>query len=142
VTHIGAFCNRGQVRGNRDAKAMDGARVLWDTRELRTILERHKVKALLQGHNHTIEEYRYNGVWYLTSAAVSGSWWAGDWLSSPQGYTVFRCEGDKLTWEHVEFPWEPHLEEGDTLERKRIAEQEAFRQEQQRLLAEERAAAR
>lgn len=142
VTHIAAFCNRGQMAGDRDYKAMDGHRVLWDTKELRTILERHKVKALLQGHNHTIEEFRFNGVWYLTSAAVSGAWWAGSWVGSPPGYTVFRCQGDELSWEHVEYPWEPHLEESDTLERKKIAEQKAFRQEQQRLLEAEQTGSR
>lgn len=140
VTHIAAFCNRGQITGNPEYRAMDGHMVIWDTKELRTVLERHNVKALLQGHSHTIEEYRYNGVWYLTSAAVSGSWWAGDWVGSPPGYTVFRCDGDRLTWEHVTFPWEPHLEENDTLERRKIAEHEAFQQEQQTLLEKERAA--
>jgi 3',5'-cyclic-AMP phosphodiesterase len=142
LTHIAAFCNRGQITGVPDYRAMDGHMVIWDTKELRTVLERHQVKALLQGHSHTIEEYRFNGVWYLTSAAVSGSWWAGDWVGSPPGYTVFRCDGDKLTWEHVTFPWEPHLEESDTLERKRIAESEAFRGEQRRLLEKERAGAK
>ena len=113
--------------------------VLWDTRELRTIFERHKVKALLQGHSHHIEEYRFNGVWYLTSAAVSGAWWAGSWTGSAPGYTVFHCQGNRLTWQHVQFPWEPHLEPDDTLERKKIAQQRAFRQEQERLLQRERA---
>ncbi len=142
VTHIAASCNRGQLFGDPNYKAMDGSMVLWDTRDLRIILERHKVKALLQGHSHNIEEMRYHGVWYLTSAAASGAWWAGDWVGSPPGYTVFRCDGDKLTWEHVEYPWEPQLEEADTLERKKTAELEAFRREQQRLLEKERAGIR
>lgn len=142
VTHIAASCNRGQLLGDPNYKAMDGSMVIWDTRELRIILERHKVRALLQGHSHNIEEMRYHGVWYLTSAAASGAWWAGDWVGSPPGYTVFRCDGDKLTWEHVEFPWEPHLEETDVHERKKIADFEAFRQEQQRLLEKERAGTR
>jgi hypothetical protein len=118
---------------------MDGHMVLWDTKELRTVLERHKVKALLQGHSHTIEEYRFNDVWYLTSAAASGSWWAGSWVGSEAGYTVFTCSGDGLAWEHRTFPWEPRLEEKDELERKKIAEQEAERAEQRRLLELERA---
>lgn len=142
VTHIAASCNRGQLLGDPNYKAMDGSMVLWDTRELRIILERHKVKALLQGHSHNIEEMRYHGVWYLTSAAASGAWWAGDWVGSPPGYTVFRCDGDKLSWEHVEFPWEPQLEEADTLERKKLDEFQAFRREQQRLLEKERAGIR
>lgn len=142
VAHIGAFFNRGQQLGARDYKAMDGHRIVWDTRELREILERHKVKALLQGHNHTIEEYRFNGVWYLSSAAVSGAWWAGNWVGSPAGYTVFHCKGDELTWKHIAHDWEPQLEPEDELERKRAAEKRAFDEEQQRLLERERAGIR
>jgi len=139
VTHIAAFCNMGQMSGDPNRKAMDGHMVVWDTKELRTILERHKVKALLQGHSHKIEEYRLNGVWYLTSTAASGSWWTGSWAGSPQGYTVFTCDGDRLTWEHKTYEWEPKLDPGDDLERRKIAEQQAEQAEQKRLLERDRA---
>ncbi len=142
VTHIAAFCNIGQTNGDPNYKAMDGHMVLWDTRELRTILERHKVKAVLQGHSHRVEEFFFNGVWYVTSAAVSGAWWAGSWVGSAPGFTVFRCRGEALSWTHHVFPWEPHLDPEDTLERKKIAEQRAFEQEQRRLLERERAGRR
>ncbi|MHC4611723.1 MAG: metallophosphoesterase family protein, partial [Planctomycetota bacterium] len=139
VTHIAAFCNIGQIKGDPQRQALDGSMVLNDTKELRTVLERHQVKALLQGHSHRIEEYRLNGVWYLTSAAVSGAWWAGDWAGSPPGYTVFRCEGDRLSWTHHVFPWQPHLEPDDDLERGKIAEHRAFQAAQRLLLQRERA---
>ncbi len=142
VTHVAAFCNQGQMSGNPKRKAIDGGMVLWDTKDLRIILERHKVKAVLQGHSHQIEEYRLNGIWYLTSAAAGGAWWAGDWVGSPPGYTVFHCHGDRLRWEHVTFPWEPHLEPEDNLEREKIKEENEFKAEQQRLLALERAGKR
>ncbi len=142
MTHIAAFCNRGQIQGATNYKSMDGSMVVADTRELRTVLERHKVKALLQGHSHDIEEYCYNGVWYLTSAAASGAWWSGDWIGSPPGYTVFHCRGEELTWEHVSFPWVPQLEPEDTLERKKTEEADAFKAEQQKLLERELAGKR
>jgi 3',5'-cyclic AMP phosphodiesterase CpdA len=140
VTHIAAFCANHQIAGDPACKGL--GRVIEDTVELRTILERHQVKALLQGHSHRIEEYRLNGVWYLSSAAGSGAWWAGEWVGSPPGYTVFRCEGDRLSWSHHSFDWKPHLEPGDDLERKLIAEQDAFVREQERLLVLERAGER
>ncbi len=140
VTHIAAFCNNIQIAARPDSKGL--GHVVSDTVELRTILERHQVKALLQGHNHRIEEYRLNGVWYLTSAAASGAWWAGDWVGSPPGYTVLRCDGPQLTWTHHPFPWEPHLEPEDEVERKAIAAQKSFVAEQQRLLEIERAGER
>ena len=142
LTHIAAFCNMGQQQGNPNRKAMDGSMVLWDTKELRLILQRHGVKALLQGHSHEIEEYHYENVWYITSAAVSGAWWAGNWAGSPPGYTVFPCDGDQLSWEHRRFDWEPRLEPDDDLERQKIAEQRAFKAEQERLLRQERAGQR
>ncbi|MGE0480928.1 MAG: metallophosphoesterase [Phycisphaerae bacterium] len=141
VTHIAAFCAIGQINGDREAKAL-GHMTISDSKALREILERHDVKALLQGHSHRIEEYRFNGVWYLTSPAVSGAWWAGDWVGSPPGYTVFRCHGDELTWRHEFFGWQERLEPEDELERGKIAAHARFIAEQRELRTRERAARR
>jgi len=141
MTHIAAFCNRGQLGGDPHRKAMDGNMVLWDTAALRDVLERHSVKALLQGHSHDVEEYRYNDVWYITSAAVSGAWWAGSWTGSLPGYTVFRCHSDELTWTCRQFAWTEHLEPEDVLERRKIAEQQAAARERAEKLSRERSGA-
>lgn len=138
VSHHAAFCAIGQYEGDAKRKALDGSMVLQDTRELRLVLERHGVKALLQGHSHKIEEYRYRGVWYLTSAAVSGAWWSGRWNGCGPGYTLLRCRGDELTWEQRSFAWEPRLEPDDELERTKTAELEAFEREQRALRERER----
>jgi len=140
VSHIAAFYGLDQAAGNADAKAMNPGMVLRDTKDLRLILERHRVTALLQGHSHVTEEYRYRGVWYLTSAAVSAGWWAGTWLGPDYGYTLFHCTGDRLTWEFRTFPWQTHLEPEDELERRKLKEHAEFIEEQQRLLARDRAA--
>jgi len=138
LTHIAAFCNQGQIAGNTDRKSMDGSMVLWDTKPLREVLERHHVKALLQGHSHDIESYRYNGVWYLTSAAVSGAWWAGDWVGSAPGYTIFRCSGENLSWTRRIFAWEAQLDPQDELERHKVSEWNALRKRQHDLALLER----
>lgn len=138
--HIAAFCNIGQIDGNPDAKAMTAGMVVTDNRALREILERHKVKAVLQGHSHRQEDFNYRGVNYLTSPAVSAAWWGGNWTGNPPGYTVFTCEGEILTWERVFYPWQYHLEPEDTLEAKKNEEWEAWQAEQARLLEEERMA--
>ncbi|HRX87024.1 MAG TPA: hypothetical protein P5572_18525 [Phycisphaerae bacterium] len=70
---------------------------------------------------------------------MSGAWWAGDWVGSAPGYTMFHCRGDDLTWEHRTFPWEPHLESADNLERRKIAEYAAEQQHQRELALKERA---
>jgi 3',5'-cyclic-AMP phosphodiesterase len=139
VVHVAAFCNMGQISGNPKHLAMDGSMVVWDTVELRKVLERHNVKCLLQGHSHRVEDTYWNGVWYITSAGGGGAWWAGSWTGSEPGYTVLRCDGDKVTWSHESFQWTPQLDAKDDLERRKIAEQKADREEQQRLLELERA---
>jgi hypothetical protein len=139
VTHIAAFCNIVQQQGRADYKSMDGSLVLWDTKDLRAVLERHKVKALLQGHSHQVEEYHFNDVWYLTSAAVSGAWWSGSWNGFPPGYTVFHCKGEDLTWEHRTYGWEAHLEPEDETERKKTADFEDAARKQNELRDRERA---
>ncbi|MBI1292957.1 hypothetical protein GC173_17235 [bacterium] len=141
VSHIAAFYNIPATEGNEDAKAMTPGMVLRDVKDFRHLLERHKVKAVLQGHSHRTEDYIYRGVSYLTSPAVSSCWWGGTWNGFPQGYSIFHCDGEQLTWDRVTYPWEHQLEPEDKLERERQAEWDAFEAEQRRLLAEERAAA-
>jgi hypothetical protein len=139
VTHIAAFCAMAQYNGDPERKALDGSMVLWDTKALREVLERHNVLALLQGHSHRREAYQFRGVWYLTSAAVSGAWWAGDWIGEGPGYTLLHCRGGKLTWEHQAYAWAPHLEPEDVLERKKLDEWRAYEQQQRELREKERA---
>jgi 3',5'-cyclic-AMP phosphodiesterase len=139
VIHVAAFCNVGQINGDPKHLAMDGSMVIWDTKELRKVLERHNVKLVLQGHSHRVEDTFWNGVSYVTSPAASGAWWGGSWTGSEPGYSIIRCEGDKVTWSHESYPWEPHLDPKDTLERKKIADQQADRADQQRRRDLERA---
>ncbi len=136
MTHIAAFCHIGQQEGNPDAKAMSHM-VVADNKAFRHILERYRVKAVLQGHSHVPEDYSYNGIWYITSQSVSAAWWGGNWKGFEPGYTVFSVKGDNLSWERRTFPWEHHLEPEDTLERERIAAHEAFLRQQASLRQEE-----
>lgn len=137
MTHIAAFCHLGQMNGDPEYNAI-GHMVVEDTVEFRHIIERHHVKAVLQGHSHVPEDFCYNGVWYITSQSVSAAWWGGNWKGYEPGYTVFTAEGESLAWERRTFPWEHQLEPEDDLERKRIAELRDFREQQLLLLQEER----
>jgi len=136
MTHVAAFCNIGQINGDPEIRAMNHM-VVKDNKTLRLILERHKVKALLQGHSHMTEDFCFNGVWYLTSPAVSAAWWGGNWLGFAPAFTVFHCKGDDLQWERVTFPWTAHLEPEDTLEKKKNEEQEEFLKQQEELREKE-----
>ena len=140
MTHIAAFCNRAQTKGDPSIPGYPPGLILTDTYKLQQVLERHHVKACLQGHTHRPEEYRWRGVWYITSPAVSGAWWAGDFTGHGPGYTIFHCGADgELAWDMHQYGWEAQLEPEDDGERKRNAAVKAMREKQGRLRDLERA---
>jgi hypothetical protein len=137
MMHIAAFCHSPQLTGNPEVKAYNGL-VISDNNALREILERHKVKVVLQGHTHQNEDFRWNDVWYVTSQSVSAAWWGGNWRGFNPGYTVFTAHEDgRITWERVHYAWEHRLEPEDTLEQRRILERADFEQAQRDLYLKE-----
>ncbi len=133
VSHYAAFNQMGQINADQELKAMNHL-VLKDNRDLRLIMERHGVKALLQGHTHMAEDFRFNNVWYITSQAASAAWWGGNWLGFKPGYTVLTLgRDDIINWEAVVYEWEHQLEPEDTLEESRILERKEFEQRQDSL---------
>lgn len=137
VSHYVAFNHMGQINQDFDMKAMNHV-VLKDNKELRLILERHHVKALLQGHTHMSEDFKFNNVQYITSQSASAAWWGGNWLGFEPGYTVLELgESDILDWHPVKYDWQHQLEPEDDLERERIKEREEFEQKQERLYQSE-----
>jgi hypothetical protein len=141
MTHIAAFCHLGQMNGDPKINPF-GHMVVEDTVKFRNIIERHHVKAVLQGHSHVPEDFYYNGIWYITSQAVSAAWWGGNWKGFLPGYTVFHATEETLRWERTVYEWQHQLEPEDTLERQKIAEREAFEKQQSTLRDQEISAAR
>lgn len=133
VSHLAAFSHKGQINNNFDMKAMSPI-ILQDNIDLRHILERHGVKALLQGHTHISEDFRFNDVWYITSQAASAAWWGGNWLGFKPGYTVLELsKSDIIDWKPVVYEWEHQLGPEDKTERERILERAQLDQKQDSL---------
>jgi len=141
TTHIAAFNNIGQFNASPDLLAMNHM-VVSDTKEFRQIIERHSVKAVLQGHSHIPEDYRFNGIWYITSQSVSAAWWGGNWKGYTPGYTLFEIKDEDFTWKRINFDWEAQLEPEDNLERERTQEYERYVEDQKILQQEEIAKSR
>jgi 3',5'-cyclic-AMP phosphodiesterase len=65
--------------------------------EVIALFEGHNVLGVLQGHTHVNEKVMWKGVPYITSGAVSGNWWHGTRMGTPEGFTVVRVEQGKLS---------------------------------------------
>ncbi len=57
----------------------------------------HNVLGVLQGHTHINETVLWHGVPYITGGAVSGNWWHGTRLGTPEGFTVVTVADNRLT---------------------------------------------
>ena len=65
--------------------------------EVLPLFEGHNVLAVLQGHTHINEVVTWRGIPYITSGAVSGNWWHGTRMGTPEGFTIVTIAGGKLT---------------------------------------------
>jgi len=65
--------------------------------EVIKLFEGHNVLGVLQGHTHINERVEWHGVPYITSGAISGNWWKGTRMGTPEGFTVVTVADGKLT---------------------------------------------
>jgi 3',5'-cyclic AMP phosphodiesterase CpdA len=66
-----------------------------DARKFRALfLESPNIKLCLSGHTHQYESLDYLGVRYITSGAVSGNWWRGEYMSFPPAYVMVNLYSD------------------------------------------------
>jgi 3',5'-cyclic AMP phosphodiesterase CpdA len=65
--------------------------------EVIALFEGHNVLGVLQGHTHINEMVEWKGVPYFTSGAVSGNWWRGTRMGTPEGFTVVEVKDGKLS---------------------------------------------
>lgn len=70
------------------------------------ILEQYKVKLVLQGHLHFLEDVYYNGIHYVTGGAVSSQWWNGPRFGMEEGFLKVNVSGEDFNWEYIDFGWE------------------------------------
>jgi 3',5'-cyclic AMP phosphodiesterase CpdA len=74
-----------------------------NARDVLALLQGHKVLGVLQGHSHVAERVLLNGVPFITGGAVSGNWWQGSFLGTPEGYLQVDVDGDELRTRYVTY---------------------------------------
>lgn len=84
------------------APAHQGTRVrnAWQVLEL---FDHYNVIGVFQGHTHVLETVTWHGVPYITGGAVSGNWWHGTRLGTPEGYLVVRVEKGRVIPDYVTY---------------------------------------
>lgn len=68
--------------------------------EVVPLFDGHNVLAVLQGHTHINEAVTFKGIPYISSGAVSGNWWHGTRLGTPEGFTVVGLRNGKAIWQY------------------------------------------
>lgn len=63
-----------------------------NTREIIDLLHPHNVLAVFQGHTHVLERVISHDIPFITGGAVSGNWWQGTHLGTPEGYMVVHVD--------------------------------------------------
>ncbi|WP_438382371.1 metallophosphoesterase [Asaia sp. BMEF1] len=71
-----------------------------NTREVLAALKGYNVLAVLQGHTHVLEYVRHNGILFITGGAISGNWWEGRHLGTPEGYMMVHVDGSEIRTEY------------------------------------------
>jgi Icc protein len=61
------------------------------------LIKGYNVLGVLQGHTHVNETVWWQGVPFITSGAVSGNWWHGTHLGTPEGFTVVDVADNRLS---------------------------------------------
>jgi hypothetical protein len=78
----------------------DNQLVVTNAHEVVPLFERHNLLAVLQGHLHVNELVQFKGISYVTRGAVSGNWWRGTHLGTPEGFTVVSLRNGGIDWRY------------------------------------------
>ncbi len=69
-------------------------------------LPQHNVRAVLAGHLHFMEKIQMNGVQFINSGAVCGSYWKGPNFGCPEGFGVVDPGADgSVAFDYRDYGW-------------------------------------
>jgi len=80
-----------------DHRTGRGSLSIDNSEQVIAIFNQHNVIGVLQGHTHIWETVTWHGVPYTTGGAISGNWWKGTRLGTPEGFTVVQVANGKMT---------------------------------------------
>ena len=57
------------------------------------------------GLNHVNATINWRGIQFITGGAVCAKWWRGDWYGTEEGFGMLNVQGNRVTWEYVDYEW-------------------------------------
>lgn len=88
-----------------DHRSGRGGNSIDNSEQVIAIFDKYNVIGVLQGHTHIWETVTYHGVPYTTGGAVSGNWWKGTRMGTPEGYTVVKVADGKMNVRYETYGW-------------------------------------
>lgn len=82
-----------------------------NSKEVLGLFDNYKLKLVLQGHLHLVEDIYARGTHFITGGAVSARWWGGAYNGMEEGFLVVKVDGDEIDWEYFDFGWVAELKE-------------------------------
>lgn len=77
---------------------------IWDKKEFFELFPAHKLKLVLQGHYHWIEDINVREkTRFITGGSIAGrpSW--GDHPTGDEGFMKFNIKGEEISWEYIRY---------------------------------------
>ena len=74
--------------------------VVGNANEVLALFSNHRLVLVLQGHLHTDEQIRWNGLEFVQGGAVSGAWWGGANHGTEPGYGIIELGPSPAGWRY------------------------------------------
>ncbi|MFB6318877.1 metallophosphoesterase family protein [Saccharicrinis sp. FJH54] len=84
----------------------DSSLVVANSKDILDLFKGHNLKLVMQGDTHIAEDVYIDGIHYITGGAICGAWWNGPNRDTEEGFALFKVDGDRFTWEYVDYGWE------------------------------------
>ena len=79
--------------------------VIQNSKEVLDLFKDYKLKLVLQGHVHFLEDNFVNNIHFITGGAVCSKWWKGKNEGLEEGFLVVHINDDEIKWEYKDFGW-------------------------------------
>jgi hypothetical protein len=80
--------------------------VVENSKAILDLFENHKLKLVLQGHLHAIEDIYIDGIHFITGGAVCGGWWKGPNRTYEEGFVSLEFGNNDFSWSYIDYGWE------------------------------------